>query len=179
MDFRNYNDFEIIDLINQGNEEALELMFEKYKYLVAKKISGFNLTDEFDDCFQEGMIVLYKSIRKFNDSRNKSFTRYFEGNLEHHFISMIRTRQRRAKFMREKLYKLAEFEVCESPSESYSKEDIVQALSTLSPLEKTIFLSKFIQNKDVRTISAEQDIPVKKVYNAMDRIRQKIKMHLH
>jgi hypothetical protein len=45
MDFRNYNDFEIIDLINQGNEEALELMFEKYKYLVAKKISHFNLTD--------------------------------------------------------------------------------------------------------------------------------------
>lgn len=178
MDFRNYNDFEIIDLINQGNEEALELMFEKYKYLVAKKISSFNLTDEFDDCFQEGMIVLYKSVRKFNDTHNKSFTRYFENNLEHHFISIIRSRRRHIKFMIEKLPKLVDYEVEERESEIYTQQDIEGALALLSDFEKKVFQARFIENKDIKTTATETEAPVKKVYNAVDRIRQKIKMHL-
>jgi RNA polymerase sporulation-specific sigma factor len=178
VDFRNYNDFEIIDLIKQGNEEALELMFGKYKYLVAKKISHFNLTDEFDDCFQEGMIVLYKSVLKFDDGRKKSFTRYFENNLEHHYISIIRSRSRKAKFLHEKMHKLIDYTIEETERDVYSKEDILSALEKLSVFEKTIFTAKFLQNKDVKTIAGEQNIEVKKVYNAVDRIRQKIKMHL-
>lgn len=178
MDFRNYNDFEIIDLIHQGNEEALELMFDKYKYLVAKKISSFNLTDEYDDCFQEGMIVLYKSVQKFNDTRNKSFTRYFETNLEHHFISIIRSRRRHTRFMVEKLPKLVEYEVEEQETQIYSSEDIRFAVQKLSPFEKTIFQAKFLEEKDVKTIAAEQNVAIKKVYNAVDRIRQKIKNRL-
>jgi RNA polymerase sporulation-specific sigma factor len=178
MDFRNYNDFEIIDLINQGNEEALELMFGKYKWLVAKKISSFNLTDEYDDCFQEGMIVLYKSVVKFNDAKNKSFTRFFESNLEHHFISIIRSRRRKIRFLNEKLPMLVDDEVNETEREVYTEQDIFAAIDKLSPLEKSIFTGKFIQNKDAQTIAGEQNIPIKKVYNAVDRIRQKIKMHL-
>jgi RNA polymerase sporulation-specific sigma factor len=178
MDFRNYNDFEIIDSIKQGNEEALELMFGKYKYLVAKKIGNFNLTDEYDDCFQEGMIVLYKSVLRFDDSRNKSFTRFFESNLEHHFISIIRSRQRKARFIHEKLPKLLDYDVEEAKSELYSKEDILGAIEKLSAFEKSIFKAKFIENKTVQAIAEEQKIPVKKVYNAVDRIRQKIKTHL-
>lgn len=179
MDFRNYNDFEIIDLINQGNEEALELMFEKYRYLVAKKISHFNLTDEFDDCFQEGMIVLYRSVKKFDDARNKSFTRYFETNLEHHFISIIRARRRQIKFQIEKLPRLVDFEVGETEPDFYTKEDIREALERLSDFEKIVFQSRFIEEKELAQIAREQDVPVKKVYNAVDRIRKKVKMYLH
>jgi RNA polymerase sporulation-specific sigma factor len=178
MDFRNYNDFEIIDLINQGNEEALELMFEKYKYLVAKKISHFNLTDEFDDCFQEGMIVLYKSVRKFNDSHNKSFTRYFETNLEHHFISIVRSRRRRIRFMTEKLPRLVEYEVEEKEREIYTPAEIESALALLSEFERAVFQARFIEGKDVNETALQTGSTVKKVYNAADRIRKKIKMHL-
>lgn len=178
MDFRNYNDFEIIDLINQGNEEALELMFEKYKYLVAKKISSFNLTDEFDDCFQEGMIVLYKSVRKFNDSHNKSFTRYFETNLEHHFISIVRSRRRHIRFMIEKLPRLVEYEVEEREREIYTPAEIEGAISLLSSFEREVFQSRFIEGKNVQDTARQTGSTVKKVYNAVDRIRKKIKMHL-
>ncbi|MFA5036657.1 MAG: sigma-70 family RNA polymerase sigma factor [Candidatus Izemoplasmatales bacterium] len=178
MNFRDYNDFEIIDLIKQGNEEALELMFDKYKYLVAKKITKFNLSDEFDDCFQEGMIVLYKSVLKFHDDRNKTFMRFFESNLEHQYISIIRSRQRHYKFVREKLPILVDYQVEEIQGGLYTEADINQALSQLSQLEFTIFKAKFIHNKPVSLIASEQNIPIKKVYNAIDRIRLKIKMHL-
>lgn len=178
MDFRNYNDFEIIDLIKQGNEEALELMFAKYRYLVAKKISHFNLTDQFDDCFQEGMIVLYKSVQKFDDGRNKSFTRYFETNLEHHFISILRARRRQIRFQVEKLPRLVEYEVAETERDYYTQEDIRAALDRLSDFEKIVFRARFLEEKEMSDIAREQDVPVKKVYNAVDRIRKKVKMYL-
>jgi len=178
MDFRNFNDYEIIDMIRQGDEEALKLMFDKYKYLVAKKIVKFNLTDEYDDCFQEGMIVLYRSVRKFDDSRNKSFTRFFETNLEHHFISTIRSRSRRAAFLREKSHKLVEFEVAETDEAACTETEIREAMATFSEFEKQVFDARFIREKEIRTIGQDLGVPAKKVYNAIDRIRQKIKMRL-
>jgi len=90
LDFRNYNDYEIIELIQQGHEEALQLMVDKYKLFIAKKISKFNLTFEYDDAFQEALIVMLRSIRKYKPEFNKTFTRFFELNMENHFISMIR-----------------------------------------------------------------------------------------
>lgn len=178
MDFRNYNDYEIIDFIKQGNEEALQLMIDKYRYLIAKKISSFNLTDEFDDFFQEGLLVLYRSVLKFDDSRVKTFTRYFEMNLEHHLISAIRKKSRKIKFMIERLPMLYGDAICESKSEYYSEDEIIAVLHVLSDLEKRIFERRFIQNHDVKEIAKIEAIDVKTVYNAIERIRKKIKLHL-
>ena len=60
MNFRDYNDFEIINLVKQGDEEAFKLMVDKYRFLVAKKIKNFNLMTDFDDCFQEALMLLHK-----------------------------------------------------------------------------------------------------------------------
>ncbi len=178
MDFRNYNDFEIIDLIRQGNEEALSLMFEKYRYLIAKIIIKFNLTDEFDDYFQEGQMVLYRSVLKFDDSFNKTFTRYFESNYEHHLISAIRTRQRKQRFVVEKLPMLYVDSIQEAKTDYYTETEIKAVLDLLSNLEKSIFSLRFIQNLEVRKIAEIEGLDSKTVYNAIERIRKKIKLHL-
>lgn len=178
MDFRNYNDYEIIDLVKQGNEEALQLMIDKYRYLIAKKIIKFNLTEEFDDYFQEGLLVLYRSIMRFDDSRVKTFTRYFEMNYEHHLISAIRKKSRKLKFTIEKLPMLYGDAICESKSEYYSDDEIKAVLHVLSSLEKRIFERRFIDNHDVKKIAEIEAIDVKTVYNAIERIRKKVKLHL-
>ncbi len=178
MDFRNYNDYEIIDLVKQGNEEALQLMIDKYRYLIAKKISKFNLTDDFDDYFQEGLLVLYRSILRYDDSRIKTFTRYFEMNYEHHLISAIRTKTRKQKFTIEKLPMLYGDSIGENKSEYYSEDEIKAVLHVLSTLEKRIFERRFIENYDVKTIAEIEALDVKTVYNAIERIRKKIKLHL-
>jgi RNA polymerase sigma factor (sigma-70 family) len=124
------------------------------------------------------MIVLYKSVRKFNDSHNKSFTRYFETNLEHHFISIVRSRRRRIRFMTEKLPRLVEYEVEEKEREIYTPAEIESALALLSEFERAVFQARFIEGKDVNETALQTGSTVKKVYNAADRIRKKIKMHL-
>jgi len=176
--FRNYNDYEIIDFIKQGNEEALQLMVDKYRYLIAKKIVKFNLTEDFDDYFQEGLLVLYRSVLKFDDSRAKTFTRYFEMNLEHHLISAIRTKTRKMKFIIEKLPMLYGEAVAESRTEYYSEDEIRAVIHVLSDLEKRVFDRRFIQNHEVKEIAEIEAIDAKTVYNAIERIRKKIKLHL-
>lgn len=178
MDFRNYNDYEIIDLVKQGNEEALQLMIDKYRYLIAKKIIKFNLTEDFDDYFQEGLLVLYRSVMRFDDTRIKTFTRYFEMNLEHHLISAIRSKTRKLKFLIEKLPMLYGDSISESQSTYYSEDEIKAVIHVLSALEKRIFQRRFIENKDVKSIAEIEAIDVKTVYNAIERIRKKIKLHL-
>lgn len=178
MDFRNYNDYEIIDLIRQGSEEAWNLMFEKYRWLIAKKITKFNLTAEFDDRFQESLMVMHRSIVHFDDRKNKSFTRYFESNLEHHLISVIRTRQRQNRFMVERLPLLLADEIRETEATYYTRDEIEDGIGTLSPLEKAVFEERMVKNRPIAEIAAAMAVPPKKVYNAVERIRKKIKMRL-
>jgi len=178
VEFRNYNDYEIIDLIKQGNEEAMNLMFEKYRWLIAKKITKFNLTDIFEDCYQEGLMVLHRSVLRFDDQHNKSFTRYFETNLEHHLISVIRSRQRKNRFMNEKLHLLVTDEIREPEAVYPAEAEIMAGLESLSPFEKKIFTARLIQGKAIKEIAETLCVPPKKVYNAVERIRKKIKMRL-
>lgn len=178
MDFRKYNDFEIISLIQEGHEEALQLMVEKYRPLIAKKISKFNLTDEFDDMFQESILILYKSCKKFSPVFNKSFTRYFELNLEHRLISAIRQRIRQTRIFTEKANEFISYSVHEEEHRYFRKEDFERYLNELSKFEKKVFDLKFTEDLTQEEIALRLDCDIKKVYNATDRIRQKLKIHL-
>ncbi len=178
MDFRQYNDYEIIDLIRQGSEEAWNLMFDKYRWLIAKKISKFNLTAEYDDRFQESLMVMHRSILHFDDRMNKSFTRYFESNLEHHLISVIRARQRQNRFAAERLPLLLADEVRETEAAYYTSAEIEAGIGSLSAFERTIFQERMIRRRPIAEIASALAVPPKKVYNAVERVRKKIKMRL-
>jgi len=178
VDFRKYNDYEIIAMIQEGNEEALTLMVDKYKLFIAKKIGKFNLGYEFDDAFQEGLIILYKSVKKFQPHFNKTFTRYFELNLENRFISIIRGKMRYGKFLSEKLPMLFEYELNEPIHSYFSKSDFDDFLTQLSDFEIAVFKLKFFNEYSHIEIAENLKCNTKKVYNAIDRIRTKLKLHL-
>ena len=178
MNFRDHNDFEIISLIKQGSEEALALMVEKYKYLIAKKIKKFNLVSQFDDCYQEALLILYKSTVRFDERYAKSFTRYFERNLENQLISLVRKQRTYGKFLATKSRILADQTIKESPYPVYTLSEIANAAKELSDFESLVFKLRFQKDLSPQEIALELGCEVKKVYNAIDRIRHKLKMHL-
>ncbi len=178
MIFRNYNDFEIINLIKQNNEEAFTLMVDKYQYLIAKKINSFNLTYVFDDVFQECLMILHKSVMKFDDSFNKSFTRYFERNLINCLISIKRKKKRYGTFLKEKLPVLYDSVIKEDKEVYIRESEIKQALNQLSGFEKRVFQCWIIEKMSVQKAAQDLNCDEKKIYNAIDRIRKKIKMQL-
>ncbi len=174
MNFRAYNDFEILDLVKQGSDEALELMVEKYRFLIAKKIALFNLQDEFEDCFQESLILLYKSILRFEERFNKTFTKYFEHNLENLMITLIRKRIRYRKFLSEKSQFLIAEPMSRTDGYNNTSGDIDRVVGQLSEFEKNVFIRRFEQGFTIRETAVDLGIDEKRVHNAVDRIRKKL-----
>ncbi|XMB71781.1 sigma-70 family RNA polymerase sigma factor [Mycoplasmatota bacterium WC30] len=178
MIFRNYNDFEIVNLIKQGNEEAFNFMVNKYKYFIAKKIRTFNFADKFDDIYQEALMVLHKSILKFDESFDKTFMRYFELNLVNRLITIKKKQNRYGEFLATKLPILCEYVIKEDTKSYISETEIKVALKALSEFEKMVFQTKIIEKRTIRETATKLNCNEKKIYNSLDRIKKKIKLQL-
>ena len=58
-----YNDNELLYLIAEKDDSALEIMFKKYTPLIRKRISEYKMVGKnSEDYFQEGLMMLVKSI---------------------------------------------------------------------------------------------------------------------
>ena len=89
MNIRGYNDYELLYLINTGSDEALEIMLKKYEKLIYSMIHKFHVfNSNFDDAVQEARMSLLKSIRKYSEFENKTFTKFFELILERKLIDL-------------------------------------------------------------------------------------------
>ena len=60
-----YNDYELLYMNGLSSEEARDILFEKYMFMIKKMIVKFNVQpNEKDDYFQEGLIALNKAIKR-------------------------------------------------------------------------------------------------------------------
>ena len=63
-------DEELVELVHQGNTEALDFLITKYRSFVRMKgRSYFLIGADKEDILQEGMIGLYKAIRDFKEEK--------------------------------------------------------------------------------------------------------------
>ena len=78
FNYRFYNDYELIYLVKDGDENALNVLFYKYERIAAKIIKSY-IFDKiyFEDLVQEGRIVLYNCIYKYDESSTLSFYSFF------------------------------------------------------------------------------------------------------
>ena len=64
----NCNDYELLYLINEGNEKALKLLFDKYDHLIrmlAKEYAPYG--NRSADLAQEFRMILYKCIECYKE----------------------------------------------------------------------------------------------------------------
>ena len=94
-DLNNKTDNELVASARNGNEEALECLFNKYKELVNMKVSKyFIIGAEREDIVQEGMIGLYKAIKNYEDDKQNSFKSFANLCIERQLITAIKTSNR-------------------------------------------------------------------------------------
>ncbi len=172
-----HNDYEIIDYIKEGNQEALSLLFEKYKPLISKKIMQFNLQYQYEDMLQEAHMILLKSLRKFDERYNKTFTRYFEQNLHRYYISTVTKEVRRKEIYQEFEWVIYE-NMHHTPNNDGYKELIMRDIEKiLTKLEFLVYTLREVQNFSVEYITKTYKLDEKVVYNSLHRAKSKIKMH--
>lgn len=89
-----YNDYELIDFIAEGNEEANSIIIEKYTPLInniANKMIKYckNNGIDYNDLKQEGFIGLNDAITHFSDRKNVLFYTYAKKCIERRIVSSL------------------------------------------------------------------------------------------
>lgn len=171
----NYNDYELIYLIRNGNEIALDILLKKYNNLIYKKIIDFKVYNcDFDDFFQEGLMILNNAVSEFSEEYNKSFTRFFELLLIRRFIRLRGNSYYKNKyyFLNESLIDKLEGNISEKRSIDYY---INKEKNYLSKLENIILQEYFLNSLSVKVISEKYNVDVKKIYNTISRVKNKLK----
>ncbi len=172
-----HNDFEILEMINEGDQDALKLMFDKYSPMIYKMIDNLNLMYDCEDMYQEGILMLYKSINKYNQNSRKTFTRYFEMNLKRKFISIVTKRVRRNEIFSENIQYIYE------NSAGYIQNDIFlesyreELKKILTKNEFLVYTLRELKNYSVSYIKEQCGLSEKVIYNSLYRAINKIQSH--
>ena len=85
------NDYELLYLISEGSELALNLLYHKYYIYINKMVTKVNIPRyKREDLVQEGVGILFACIKNFNPEKyNKTFYSYFKCSLERRIYSVI------------------------------------------------------------------------------------------
>jgi len=196
LNYREFNDNEILNYISEGNEIALNLIYEKYKPLINKIATNMfrrycsNTSLEKNDLIQEGMLALNSAINHFKEQKDVLFYTYAKTCIERKIISVVISAHRQknkplndsiaVEFSTDDVnvdvllkdnHMNPENIIIDRESESELLEKIN---NSLTDLEQQILQLK-MDGFDYKEISLIVNKDTKSVDNAIQRIRNKIK----
>ncbi len=164
------NDYELIYLIQYEKcHIALNFLYAKYQRFIWKQVHLLHINyHEQDDFHQEGILMLYKAVKTFNESKNKTFMRYFELILKRHFYYLIR---RLPKY-------ILKDETAFRHGVYYVDERVDCFLMMCSDIEKKVYQAYFVEQRAITKIAEEVKRTKKQIYNTIYRIKEKYKSML-
>ncbi|MGE7113186.1 MULTISPECIES: RNA polymerase sporulation sigma factor SigH [Lysinibacillus] len=199
QDFERFNDEELIEMVHQGNTDALDYLITKYRLLVrAKARSYFLIGADKEDIVQEGMIGLYKAIRDFKGDKLASFRAFAELCITRQIITAIKTATRQKHIPLNSYVSLDKpiFDeesdrtlmdvltgaIMDDPEElmihreefGYLEEKMSEILSEL----ELQVLALYLDGQSYHEISAKLNRHVKSIDNALQRVKRKLERHL-
>lgn len=201
MRYKDYNDYELLSFINEADESANEILFEKYRPLIvsiATKMINYckGTSLEINDLIQEGMLGLNIAINRFDNNKEASFYTYAKKCIESKIISLvIASRRLKHKILNDSIsievsnqdggvINLENFLSDEkaNPEEKLLNEEQENELlnkvnELLTDFEQQVFELKN-NGFDYKEISEILDRDVKSIDNALQRIRLKIRKNI-
>ncbi len=199
---RNYMELEdevLVELVHQGESDALDYLIQKYRNFVrAKARSYFLIGADKEDIVQEGMIGLYKAIRDFKEDKLSSFKAFAELCITRQIITAIKTATRQ-KHIPLNSYVSLDKPIYDEESDR-TLMDIISGAKVLDPEELIInqeeydhieikmsellsdlerkVLSLYLDGQSYQEISEELNRHVKSIDNALQRVKRKLERYL-
>jgi len=185
-------DLELIKQFKDGNEAAFEHLFRRYEPLVAKIARKYYVRGyETEDFYQIGAVAFYKAVLSFEEKESSTFYGYVLSCVRNKIVSQFRKQLIKIEYATDHEEIATVMESCEmytvEKSEILDEENdtLVHAYRTelakllsegklLSSLEKKC-LEGFIEGFSYAEIAEVQGIEIKKVDNALMRIRAKLR----
>ena len=89
--WQNKSDDEVLDLIRQGNEEALKYLYRQNYSMVRKYvIDNSGSLQDVDDMLQDGVIAVWKNVSKSDFELKSKLTTYFMAIVKNLWLKKIR-----------------------------------------------------------------------------------------
>ena len=190
----NMPDEKVIEVIQSGDNNALNYMINKYNDLVNIKASKFFIAGaERDDIVQEGLIGLYKATKSFNIEKQNSFKTFANLCIERQLITALKTSNRQKNIPLNSAFSLnqeayddndntevievLDAKTVEDPLDTITKQEYYSSIETkidesLSDFERQV-LHQYKQGKSYLAIAEKLGSKVKSIDTAIQRIRKK------
>ena len=125
--FQNLDELQIIQNAQNGDEEAMTYLMEKYKSMVRVLSRPLFLMDgDKDDLLQEGMIGLFKAVRTYDAGRETAFETFANLCISRQLYSAIKLSNRQKNI----------------PLNSYVPIDTAEGEDASNNLERTLLLDR-------------------------------------
>ena len=193
MNYKDFNDYELLDHIHSCNEDANEIMIYKYRPLtvnLAKKLIKYcDGGIDLNDLIQEGLVGLNEAVNSFREDKETNFGTYAKLCIERRMYSLVKsTRTYKNKILNESISLEDEDETnidrflvdnTTNPSEMVEENDyqekVLNALNNqLTDLEKQVFELKK-NDFNYKEIAEILDKDPKVIDNTIQRIKAKLK----
>lgn len=199
QEYLGLEDEQVVELVRDGDELALEYLIKKYRNFVrAKARSYFLIGADREDIVQEGMIGLYKAIRDFRPDKLASFRAFAELCITRQIITAIKTATRQKHIPlnsyvslnkpifdedsdRTLMDILSGTKVSDPEELVISREEFVHIEQKmgefLSELEWNVLMF-YLEGKSYQEIADDLNRHVKSVDNALQRVKRKLERYL-
>ena len=196
MSYKDYNDYELLYMVKESDENAYNLLYEKYKPLInslSKKYSRVyqNYGIDINDFILEGYYGLDQAIKNFNEEDEYKFKGLATTCINRQMQNLIRNAKLKKNLvLNNSLY----YEALEDSNEiNYleikadekainpeqqiiENEEVIKTyekcINSLKGLELNVFILK-IKGMTNEEIASKLDKPIKSINNAITRIRKK------
>lgn len=190
----NIEDENLIEMIKNGDKNALNFLLDKYSDMVNMKVNKyFIIGAEREDIVQEGLIGLYKAIKSFNKEKQNSFKTFANLCIERQLITAIKSSNRQKHMPLNsylslnnsayeenedtELLEIFDTDVIEDPLDTIMKKEYYKSVESeidknLSDFEKQV-LNRYTNGESYVEIATRLNMPVKSIDNAIQRIRKK------
>jgi RNA polymerase sigma-70 factor (ECF subfamily) len=179
------NEHAVIKLAQEGNREALKLLFEENKkkifYLAYQYTKN---AEDAEDILQEAFIKAYRSLNRFNIQDGNSFSPWLCRIGINCSIDYLRRNKKRKEkdLAQNNIENLASEDVNSNPENTSAqkeiREKIDQTLNKLSGQQRIIFILKHYQQLTTREIAEYLDCSEGSVKRQLFRAVSAMKVHL-
>lgn len=178
--YESMTDNDIINLINGGNYELLQVIIKRYLPVINYYVQKYCGINDREDAAQEATFALYSAVRNYH-SLKSSFSTFASICIKRSVISNIKSSQRKKIIPDELLSPIQDIQIadCNSPEKIFfDKESLKDLTDTikleLSGLEYKVLLL-YLSGKNYADIAQELNTSQKSVDNSLSRIRKKLK----
>lgn len=198
MDYKDIDDGELLQMLHESSEDAKDILFEKYKYIIDIEIRKYTnvarkLGYDINDLYQDALVGFSDALVSYRDDKNSALSSFITLCVDRKLLaSVIKAGRKKNKLLNDSLsleYTYSSFasplmdllsdNSANDPLENLTKEENLQELveeieNSLSKSEFEVY-SLMINGLKYDEIAELLNRSLKQVDNTIQRVRNKIK----